>query len=148
MSTRTQICYHIVFSTKDRQPTLRADRREDLLRYIWGIIKNRHGHLYRINGVEDHLHILSNLHPTVCLADFVKDIKTGSARWIKDNSVFKGFSHWQEGYGAFTCSRRDIDDLIEYIKRQEEHHRRTSFVEEYRKLLQEAGIEFDERYML
>ena len=148
MSTHTQVCYHIVFSTKDRQPTLRADRREDLLRYIWGIIKNRHGHLYRVNGVEDHLHILSSLHPTVCLADFVKDIKTGSALWIKDNSVFKSFSHWQEGYGAFTCSRRDMDDLIEYIKRQEEHHRRTSFVEEYRKLLEEAGIEFDERYML
>jgi REP element-mobilizing transposase RayT len=148
MSTHTQICYHIVFSTKDHQPTLWADRREDLLRYIWGIIKNRHGHLYRINGVEDHLHILSSLHPTVCLADFVKDVKTGSALWIKENSVFKSFSHWQEGYGAFTCSRRDIDDLIEYIKRQQEHHRRTSFVEEYRKLLQEAGIEFDERYML
>jgi len=148
MSTHTQICYHIVFSTKDRQPTLRADRREDLFRYIWGIIKNRHGHLYRINGVEDHLHILSSLHPTVCLADFVKDIKTGSALCVKDNSVFNSFSHWQEGYAAFTCSRRDIDDLIEYIKRQEEHHRRTSFVEEYRKLLEEAGIEFDERYML
>jgi len=148
MSTHAQICYHIVFSTKDRQPTLRADRREDLLHYIWGIIKNRHGHLYRINAVEDHLHILSSLHPTVCLADFVKDIKTGSTLWIKDNSVFKSFSHWQEGYGAFTCSRREIDDLIEYIKRQEEHHRRTSFVEEYRKLLEEAGIEFDERYIL
>jgi REP element-mobilizing transposase RayT len=148
MSTHTQICYHIVFSTKECQPTLRADRREDLLRYIWGIIKNRHGHLYRINGVEDHLHILSSLHTTVCLADFVKDIETGSALWIKDNSVFKSFSHWQEGYGAFTCSRRDIDDLIEYIKKQEEHHRRTSFVEEYRKLQEEAGIEFDEWYML
>ena len=148
MSTHTQICYHIVFSTKDRQPTLRADRREDPFRYIWGIIKNRHGHLYRINGVEDHLHIVSSLHPTVCLADFVKDIKTGSAHWIKDNSVFKSFSHWQEGYAAFTCSRRDIDDLIEYIRRQQEHHRRTTFVEEYRKLLEEAGIEFDVRYML
>jgi len=148
MSTHIQICYHIVFPTKDRQPTLRADRREDLFRYIWGIIKNRGRHLYRINGLGDHLHILSSLHPTVCLADFVKDIKTGSALWIKDNSVFKSFSHWQEGYGAFTCSRRDIDDLIEYIKRQEEHHRRTTFAEEYRKLLEEAGIEFDERYML
>ena len=147
MSTHTQICYHIIFSTKDRQPTLRADRREDLLRYIWGIIKNRHSHLYRINGAEDHLHILSSLHPTVCLADFVKDVKTGSALWIKENAVFKSFSHWQEGYAAFTCSRRDIDDLIEYIKRQEEHHRRTTFVQEYRKLLEEAGIEFDERYM-
>jgi REP element-mobilizing transposase RayT len=148
MSTHTAISYHIVFSTKNRTPVLKPDRREDLFRYIWGIIKNRHGHLYRINGVEDHVHILSSLHPTVRLADFVKDIKTGSAQWIKENSVFNKFSHWQEGYAAFTCSKRDIDDLIEYIKRQEEHHRKTTFEEEYRKLLLQAGIQFDERYML
>src|SRR6516164_3083974 len=147
MSTHTAISYHIVFSTKNRTPVLKPDRREDLFRYIWGIIKNRHGHLYRINGVEDHVHILSSLHPTVRLADFVKDIKTGSAQWIKENSVFNKFSHWQEGYAAFTCSKRDIDDLIEYIKRQEEHHRKTTFEEEYRKLLLQAGIQFDERYM-
>jgi len=148
MSTYTAISYHIVFSTKDRTPALKGDRREDLFRYIWGIIKNRNGHLYRINGVEDHLHILTSLHPTVCLADFVKDIKTGSALWIKENAVFKLFSHWQEGYAAFTCSKDDLDGLIEYIKGQEERHRRTTFAEEYRKLLIEAGIEFDERYML
>ena len=148
MSTHTAISYHIVFSTKNRTPVLKPDRREDLFRYIWGIIKNRHGHLYRINGVEDHVHILSSLHPTVRLADFVKDIKTGSAQSIKENSVFNKFSHWQEGYAAFTCSKRDIDDLIEYIKRQEEHHRKTTFEEEYRKLLLQAGIQFDERYML
>ncbi|MGH9453258.1 MAG: transposase, partial [Terriglobia bacterium] len=105
------------------------------------------GHLYRINGAEDHLHILTAVHPTVGLADFVKDIKTGSARWIKQNAVFKGFSHWQEGYAAFTCSRNDLGGLIEYIKGQEEHHRKTTFQEEYRKLLVEAGIEFDERYL-
>jgi putative transposase len=93
------------------------------------------------------VHILSSLHPTVSLADFVKDVKTGSALWIKENTVFKGFSHWQEGYAAFTCSRRDVEDLIEYIKRQEEHHRKTTFGEEYRKLLLEAGIEFDARYL-
>jgi len=148
MSTHTAISYHIVFSTKNRTPVLKRDRREDLFRYIWGIIKNRHGHLYRINGVEDHLHILSSLHPTVSLADFVKDIKTGSALWIKENSVFREFSHWQEGYAAFTCCKHDLDDLIEYIKGQEEHHRKTTFEEEYRKLLLEAGIQFDERYML
>jgi len=91
MSTHTAICYHIVFSTKDRAPVLKQERREDLFRYIWGIIKNRHSHLYRINSVEDHVHILSSLHPTVSLADFVKDIKTGSALWIKENSVLKGF---------------------------------------------------------
>ncbi len=148
MSTHTAICYHIVFSTKDRRPVLRPGRREDLFRYIWGIINNRQSHLYRVNGVENHLHILTGLHPSVSLADFVKDIKSGSALWIKQNLVFKRFSHWQEGYAAFTCSKRDIDDLIEYIKGQEEHHRKTTFEEEYRKLLVEAGIEFDERYML
>jgi putative transposase len=148
MSTHTAIAYHIVFSTKNRTPVLKRERREELFRYIWGIIKNRHSHLYRINGVEDHLHILSSLHPTVSLAGLVKDIKTGSALWIKENTVFKRFSHWQEGYGAFTCSRRDIDDLIEYIKGQEEHHRKATFEEEYRKLLLEAGIRFDERYLL
>ena len=76
MSTHTAISYHIVFSTKDRTPALTRDWREDLFRYIGGIIRNRSGHLYRINGVEDHLHILSSLHPTIRLADFVKEIKT------------------------------------------------------------------------
>ncbi|MGH9430285.1 MAG: IS200/IS605 family transposase [Terriglobia bacterium] len=147
MATYTAIVYHIVFATKDRAPVLHADRRSDLFRYVSGIIRNRQGHLYRINGVEDHLHILSSLHPTVSLADFVKDIKTGSAQWIKQNGVYKGFSHWQEGYAAFTCSRRDLDALIEYIKGQEEHHRRTTFEEEYRKLLTSAGIELDERFL-
>jgi putative transposase len=148
MSTYTVIHYHIVFSTKDRTHALKRERREDPFRYIWGIINHRHGHLYRINGVEDHLHILTSLHPTVCLADFVKDIKTGSALWMKGNSVFKNFSHWQDGYAAFTCAKNDLDGLIEYIKGQEEHHRRTTFAEEYKKLLVEAGIEFEERYML
>ena len=148
MSTYTQICYRIVFSTKDRQPTPKANRREDLFRYIWGILKNRESHLYRINGTDDHLHILTSLHPSVSLADLVKDVKTGSSLWIKREGIFRMFAHWQEGYAAFTHSREEIDGLIEYIKGQEEHHRRTSFVEEYRKLLEEAGIEFDERYML
>jgi putative transposase len=116
MSTHTAISYYIVFSTKNRIPVLEGARREELLRYIWGIIKNRHSRLHRINGVEDHLHILSSLHSTVSLADFVKDIKTGSTLWIKANSVFKRFSHWQEGYAAFTCSKHDIDGLIEYIQ--------------------------------
>src|SRR5690242_11891787 len=102
MSTHTAIAYHIVFSTKDREPVLNADRREDLFRYLWGIAKNRQSHVYRVNGVEDHLHILTSLHPTVSLSDLVKDIKTGSSRWIKEQSVFRRFSHWQDGYAAFT----------------------------------------------
>ena len=148
MSTHTAISYHIVFSTKDRIPALTQDRREDLFRYISGITRNRQSHLYRIDGVDDHLHILTSLHPTVCLADFVKEIKTGSTHWIKEKAVFKRFSHWQDGYGAFTCSQREVDGLVEYIKNQEQHHRKVNFQEEYRKLLTEAGIEFDEGYLL
>ena len=148
MPTYTAISYHIVFATKDRIPALSPERREDLFRYITGIIKNRRGHLYRINGVEDHLHILTSVHPTVPLADFVKDIKTGSAHWIKEDSVFKNFSHWQEGYGAFTCSQREIPSVIEYIKGQEQHHRKIKFEDEYRQLLREAGVEFEEKYLL
>ncbi len=148
MSTHTQIYYHIVFSTKERVPVLKVDRREDLFRYIWGIAKNYESHLYRINGTEDHVHILTSLHPTVSLADLVKNIKASSSLWIKENSVFRSFSHWQDGYGAFTHSKGEVDALIEYIKGQAEHHRRTTFAEEYRKLLVEAGIEFDERYIL
>jgi len=147
MSTYTQICYHIVFSTKGRQPTLTAARRPDLFRYMWGILKNRECHLYRINGAEDHVHVLTSLHPTVSLADLVKDIKTGSSLWIKAESVFPTFSHWQDGYGALTQSQGEIAGLIEYIKGQEEHHRRTTFADEYRKLLEDHGIEFDERYV-
>jgi putative transposase len=147
MSTYTQIICHIVFSTKERGRVLDKPRREDLFRYIWGIVKNHDGHLYRINGVEDHIHILTSLHPTVALADFVKAIKTGSSAWIKENDVFPQFGHWQEGYGAFTHSIQEKDALIEYIKNQEEHHRRASFLDEYRELLRKAGVEFDEKYL-
>lgn len=148
MATYTQIYYHIVFSTKGRKPHLTQQGREEFFRYVWGIIKNKKSHLYRINAVEDHIHILTSLHPTICLADFVKDIKTATSTWIKEKEVFSGFTHWQDGYGAFTHSTKERDGLIEYIKGQEEHHRKTAFRDELRSLLTEAGIEFDEKYLL
>ena len=148
MSTYTQIYYHIVFSTRGRAPVLLQSGRESLFRYVWGIIQKRRSRLYRINGTSDHLHILAALHPTVALADFVKEIKTGPSYWIKSNRVFPEFSNWQDGYGAFTHSRRDKDRLIEYIKRQEEHHRKLSFADELRALLVEAGVKFDEKRLL
>jgi len=83
MSTYTQIYYHVVFSTKDRVPTLRPERREDFFRYTWGILKNKDCHLYRIGGVEDHVHLLTSLHPTVSLADLVKDIKISTSKWTE-----------------------------------------------------------------
>jgi len=147
MSTYTQIIYHVVFSTKNREPVLNEESREELYRYIWGIVRNKQSHLYRVNGVEDHVHILSSLHPTICLSDFVKDIKTSTSKWIKENQLFRGFDHWQNGYGAFTHSIKEKEQLIEYIKNQREHHKKKTFLEEYRELLEEAGIPFDPKYL-
>lgn len=144
MSTYTQILYHIVFSTKNRERTISAERRSELYKYIWGVVQNKDSHLYRINGVEDHIHIFSSLHPSLALSDFVEDIKVSSSSWIKNQRVFPRFTHWQDGYGAFTLSIKEKDALIEYIKDQEEHHRQVQFQEELKILLTNAGIEFDE----
>ena len=148
MSTYTQVYYHIVFSTKGRAPVLAQGGRDQLFRYVWGIVSRRRSRLYRINGTADHLHILTSMHPTVNLSDFVKEIKGASSHWIKTNNVFPGSSHWQDGYGAFTHSTQDRDRLIEYIKHQEQHHKKMSFADELRALLIEAGVEFDEKHLI
>jgi REP element-mobilizing transposase RayT len=127
---------------------LSADRREDLFRYIWGILENKDCHLYRIGGVEDHVHILTGLHPTCSLADLVKDLKTSTSSWIKEQGLFLNFSHWQDGYGAFTVSHDDKDGVIEYIKNQVEHHRKVSFQDELRAFLMKHGVKFNEKYLV
>ena len=146
MSTYTQILYQIVFATKDHQPTMSEPGQERLYRFITGIIQNHNCHPYRINGVEDHLHIITHLHPTVALSNLVKDIKLGSSDMIKKELIFPNFGGWQDGYGAFTYSISAKDKLIEYVKNQKEHHKKVSFKEEYIGLLKEHGIEFDEKY--
>ena len=146
MSTYTQILYHIVFTTKERRPVLADARRDDLYRYISGVIKNNRSRTVWINGVKDHVHILMSVHPTIALAELLKDVKVASSVWIKENKIFPNFEGWQEGYGAFTYSLRDEPEMIAYLKSQEEHHRKVTFEEEYRKLLLDYGIKFDERY--
>jgi putative transposase len=148
MGTFKQIYYHIVFATKNREPVLTQTNEEALYKYIWGIIKGNHCHLYRIGGMEDHLHIFSDLHPALSLADFIKDIKLASSCWIKESGLFPKFSNWQEGYGAFTCSLKERNAVIGYIKNQKDHHTRESFHDEYKRLLIENEIPFDERYLL
>src|SRR5688572_15873266 len=102
MSTYTQIIYHIVFSTKNRERVLIAPGREELFRYVWGVLKNKQCHLYRVNAVEDHIHVLTSLHPSIALADFIKDLKVSTSVWIKEKQLFPAFTHWQDGYGGFT----------------------------------------------
>jgi putative transposase len=147
MNSYRQILYHIVFCTYYRRATLPQTHHEGLYKYIWGIIKNRKCVLYRINGTENHIHILSDLHPTVCLADYIKEIKTASNSWIKKSGKFPDFEHWAEGSCALTYSLRDKEMLINYIKNQKEHHNKVSFEDEYRKLLEENGIQWDEKYI-
>jgi REP element-mobilizing transposase RayT len=148
MSTYTQILYQIVFSTKNRKHSLEKENQKELYKYIWGVLKNKNCHLYQIGGVTDHIHILTHLHPNISLSSLVKDIKLSSSELIKKNNLFVNFSGWQEGYGAFTYSIKEKDNLIKYIKAQEEHHKTKTFEDELKQLIIEHGIEFDERYFL
>jgi REP element-mobilizing transposase RayT len=147
-NTFTQILYHIVFATKERTACLSKNRRDDLYGYMWGINKALKCYLYRIGGVDDHVHILTHLHPTLSLSSYVEKLKTGSTKWIRKECVFMQWPGWQDGYAAFTLSIKEKDEVSKYIMNQEEHHRRVSFIDEYKRLLAEAGIEFDERYLI
>jgi len=148
MSTYTQILYQIVYSTKNWEHTLTKPNREELYKYIWGVLKNKNCHLYRIGGIENHIHIITHIHPSISLASLVKDIKLASSDHIKSLNLFPDFNGWQNGYGGFTYSFKDKDHLIEYVKNQEEHHKTVTFRDELIDLLKEQGIEFDEKYLL
>jgi putative transposase len=146
MSSYRQILYHIIFRTKNGKRTLAQEQIKELYAYILGIIKNKNCFLYRINGMEDHIHILSDLHPGTALADFIRDIKTSSSVWLKRQKTFTDFSGWADGYAALTYAWRDKDLIVNYIKNQQEHHKKETFEEEYRRLLEENGIKIDERF--
>ena len=147
MSSYRQIIYHIVFATKYREPILVEAHLPKLYNYIFGVIKQKNCLLYRIGGRPDHIHILTDLHPSIALADFVKDIKLSSSLFMKESGLFPLFSYWQEGYGAFTHSLKEKARLIHYIKNQREHHLGIDLVDEYKTLLHEHGVPFDERYL-
>jgi REP element-mobilizing transposase RayT len=148
MSSYRQIFYQIVFGTKNRIPSIPDAHCRELYQYINGIVKNKNCKLYRINGTEDHLHIFSDLHPSVSLADYIKDIKVASSIWMKESGKFPEFIGWQEGYGAFTYTVHEKDRVIEYIKNQKEHHKKETFFDEFNRLLIENKVSFDEKYLL
>ena len=148
MSTYTQILYQLVFTTKNREDTMSENNQEKLYRFIWGILKTKNCHLYRINGTENHLHIVTHIHPMVAPALLIKDIKLASSDLIKNENIFPHFDGWQDGYGAFTYAISAKDNLINYVKNQKQHHRKINFKDEYIKLLKEHKIDFDENYLL
>lgn len=118
MSSYRQIFYQIVFRTKSNKHALTEEHCDELYKYISGIIKNKNCTIYRINGVSDHIHIVCDLHPSVALADLIKDIKIASNIWMKNSGKFPDFNGWSDGYGAFTYSIKEKDRLIEYVKNQ------------------------------
>ena len=140
-----QSLYHAVIRTKSNKLTLPLNHSDKLYRYIWGAIKNRKCVLYRVNGMEDHIHILFSLHPSIALADFMRDLKVETSKMLKHTVGFEKFTGWSEGYAALGCSRKDKNIVINYIKNQREHHTNISLREEYIRFLKEAGLELDER---
>lgn len=145
-SSYHNLLYHIVFSTKYRKPLLTTDIRSELFGYISGIITNKKGQLLEIGGIEDHVHLLTTCSPQIALADFLRDLKAGSSKWLHEEKRCSSFQ-WQTGYAAFTVSRSQAPAVRNYVRGQTEHHRKQTFEEEYRELLERHGIAFDEKYL-
>jgi REP-associated tyrosine transposase len=138
---------HLVFSTKHREPLLLAPLRGQMHAYLATVLTNSDSPAIKVGGTSDHVHALFRLSKNSSLAGVVEEIKTSSSKWIKtQGSALRSF-HWQSGYGGFSVSPADVEELAEYIAQQETHHRTVSFQEEYRKLLESHGIEYDERYV-
>ncbi|MFN8415859.1 MAG: IS200/IS605 family transposase [Cytophagaceae bacterium] len=146
-NTFTQLYYHIVFSTKNRTPVINEKWESKLYQYIAGIGSNKNQKILLVNGYKDHIHILISLNPNACLSDVIRDIKSGSTKYINDNNFVNFKFYWQEGYGAFSCSSSQIEKIYRYIKNQKEHHQKQTFKEEYISFLKLNQIEFDERYV-
>ena len=145
-STFFSLHYHLVFSTKERRPFIKTEWKPRLHSYLGGIIKGMNGVAEIVGGVEDHVHVLASLWPIHRIAEVLRDSKKDSSTWVKEN--FDRRFTWQEGYAAFSVSPTAIDSVRRYIATQEAHHRKHSFVDELRELLNKAGIEFEEKYLM
>ncbi len=145
-STHLSLHYHLVFGTKNREPTIAAEWRRKLHAYLGGTIRGLGAVPEEIGGVADHVHLLIGANATHRLSDLLREIKSESSRWVHEEIGLASFA-WQEGYGAFTVSASQREAVQHYIRTQEEHHRRRSFREEYLELLQRSGVTFDERFL-
>jgi putative transposase len=146
-SSYTNLLYHIIFSTKDRQPFITDDYQPRLYEYIGGAIRGQGGISLAINGVEDHVHVLAKLRPDKALSDVLRDLKANASGWMHDVfPALEDFS-WQRGYGAFTVSQSNVNKVQDYIASQKEHHQQKSARDEFIEFLRANGVEFDERYL-
>lgn len=137
---------HIIYSTKDREPLILPDLAPRLYAYIGGIAKHRDSALIAAGGIEDHVHLLVNLHQSHALADLVPDLKSNSSRWMHEDMGINRFG-WQTGYAAFSVSKSNVESVKHYIARQREHHAKQSFKEELIELLEKHEVDYDPRYI-
>jgi len=146
-NTYTQIYIQIVFAVKGRQNIIPNQHREELHKFIIGILQKRGQKMLSIFCMPDHVHLLIGLNPANSISDIVRDIKAGSSKFINDNNWVSGKFNWQEGFGAFSYSRSQIHQVIQYILNQEIQHKKKTFKEEYFEFLEKFEIEFDEKYL-
>jgi REP-associated tyrosine transposase len=146
-NTYTQIHIQMVFAVRNRKSLIDKKWRDELYSYITGIIQNHDHKLLQINGMSDHVHILIGMRPTQSLSDLMKKIKGDSSKWINQKGFVKEKFSWQAGYGAFSYSKDQLPNVINYIKNQEEHHKTKTFTKEYLNLLNDFNIDYDERYI-
>ncbi len=143
-----QVYLHVIFSTKNREPYLEdANLRQETYAYMSSICRGMKSPSLLIGGVADHVHILCKFARTCTMADLVKEVKRESSLWLKTKDPNLGSFYWQEGYGVFSANPYQVDTLKQYIANQEEHHREESFQDEYRRILREHGVDYDERYV-
>ena len=146
-NTYTQVHIQFVFAVKHRDGLVHSSFKDELYQYIAGIIKYHNHKLLAINGMPDHIHIFIGMRPTQSISDLLQDIKGNSSKWINEKKFLKVKFEWQEGYGAFSYSKSQVNPVIDYIKNQEQHHATKTFQEEYLEFLKLFEIDYDERYI-
>ncbi len=146
-NTYTQVYIQIVFAVENRISLIKDQWREELHKYITGIIQNHKHKLIVINSMADHIHIFIGMKPIQALSDLLQDIKEYSSKWINQNKFVLGHFNWQAGYGAFSYSHSHIDSVVKYIQNQKRHHQKKTFRQEYIEFLEKFHIEYDDRYI-
>jgi REP element-mobilizing transposase RayT len=146
-NTYSQIYLQVVFAVKGRKSLIQSEWKDELYKYICGVVNGKKEKVYAIGGVSDHIHILLSIKPNILLSDLVRDIKCNSSKWINERQYVDGKFQWQEGFGAFSYTQWHLDTIINYINNQEDHHKKKSFKNEYLEFLEQFYIEYDEKYL-
>ncbi len=146
-NTYTQLYIQIVFVVKYRECIITENFRDELEKYICGIVKNNDSKPIAIYCNPDHVHILIGIHPAISVSDMARNIKANSSKWINEKHLVKGQFRWQVGFGAFSYSKSQIDAVAKYILNQPEHHKKSTFKDEYLGMLNKADINYDEQYL-